>query len=334
MGRLRIPEGRRLFGANVVPPAVDVVPDGGQAAWTNLFLNWADRWPNWIKPQVDYLTGNGVGVNCIRMIGAQEGIPNGLFSQDYHDSCIEQLATYCRSLGVHYFLCTGGLQTGLSTAITAGLTPAGLAAIEATTIHRIAQLDNVIGVDLIQEAQAVGSLGTPQFTIPLLIEVKRLIGDLLPITCSASMINTAFGVPSAPTGAPGEAWYLDRTWGRVGDYVDFFSGHLYERNLDSTWFAQFTAAFPDKDIIIGEFGRALDSGVASQVSYLNRYFGMGAAPIRQVRGALLWAGFDQNVTDDQRWGVYSDALVARPWMLDIVKRFTGGSTARNNGVLW
>lgn len=333
MGRLRMPDGRRLFGANVVPPAADVVPNGGQQAWSNLMLNWATRWPAWIKPQVDYLCGNGVGANCIRMIGGLDGVAAGLYSQAYHDDNIEQLVSYCRSLGVHFFLVGCGIQNQLVVAIGAGLTPQQFAASQATLINRIAKYDNVIGVDLLQEAQAVATIGTTSFTIPMIQETRRLTGGVLPITCSASMLNTSLNTPFPAVGAPGEGWYLDNTWGRVADYVDFFSGHLYDRLLDNSWFDQFIAAYPQHDILIGEFGRALSAGAASQVSYYERYLGMGTAPPRQVRGALLWAGFDQNTTSDQRWGVYDENFVARPYMLEVVKRFTFGSVAKNNNAV-
>jgi hypothetical protein len=163
---------------------------------------------------------------------------------------------------------------------------------------------------------------------------NRLVGSAFPLTCSASMLNTALNVPFPSVDAPGEAWYLSPTWGRVADYVDFFSVHLYDRLLDNSWFNQFTSAYPGHDIIIGEFGRALQQGVASQQSYYDRYMGMGDAPIPQVRGALQWAGFDQSVTDDgQRWGVYSDTFVPHPWMLEVMKKYTLGSVARCNDAI-
>lgn len=294
-------------------------------------LNWPARWPAWIRPQVDFLCGNGVGANCIRMIGGLDGVAAGLYSQSYHDDRVEQLVEYCRSLGVHFFLVGSGIQTQLVTAIGGGLTPQQYAAMQATTINRVAKYDNVIGADLIQEAQQVATIGTTAFTIPMLQETMRLTRGVLPITCSASMLNTALNTPFPSVGAPGEAWYLTGTWGQVANYVDFFSVHLYDRLLDNSWFDQFTSAYPNHDILIGEFGRPFSQGIASQQSYYDRYFGMGNAPIRQVRGALQWAGFDQSTTDDsQRWGVYSDTFAPRSWMLDVMKRYTFGSVIKNN----
>lgn len=325
MARLRMPDGRRLFGANIVPPAADVIPASGQQAWSNLLLNWPTRWPTWIKPQVDYLAGNAVGANCIRMIGAQEGVVNSLFSQDYHDSCIEQLASYCRSLGVHYFLCTGGIQTGLTTAIGSGLTPQQLAAVQATTIRRLSQLDNVVGVDLIQEAQS-GSIGN-SFLIANIAEVRRL-GVTLPLTMSASCVNTAPGTPQP--GPQGESWLLNVPDGRMAQYMDFLSLHVYFRALDPSWLDQFVSAFPDLDVIIGEFGRSFADGASLQASDYQRWLSIGSAPARQVRGAICWAASDQNTVSSERWGVYSDTFAARSWMLDVLRQYTGGSVVKNN----
>ena len=325
MARLRMPDNRRLFGANIVPTAADVAPAAGQQAWINMFLNW--DWDGWVKPQVDYLCGNGIGANCLRMIGSQEGVITGRFSQDYHDSRLEQLITYCRSLGVHYFLCTGGVQQPLVDTLAAGwLTPQLLARVQATTINRVGVYDNVIGCDLLQEAQG-GTFGN-SFLIPMVSEVRRLTNNLLPLTCSASMVNTSAGVPIP--GPTGENWLLNAGDGRMAQYFDFISGHLYFRALDNTWFDQFTSAFPNHDILIGEFGQNLGGGVTAQVNDYSRYLSMGNAPIRQVRGALCWAASDQSVSAAEQWGVYSATFAARPWMLDVLRQYTLGSVVKGN----
>jgi hypothetical protein len=323
-----------LFGANIVPTAADVAPSGGQLAWTNLFLNWASRWPNWVKPQIDHLAGNGIGANCIRMIGAQEGVVNSLFTQSYHDACMEQMVQYCSSLGVSVFMCTGGTQAGLVSAIGGGLTPAQLAAIQATTIRRVGAYDNVIGCDLIQESQS-GNIGN-SFIRPMAQAVRSAV-PWMPITCSASVVNTATGVP-AP-GPRGEDWLLGISDGPILPWFDFISIHCYFRAINATFWDQFFAAAPDYDVIIGEFGRALSTGPVDppteatrllQASDFARWLEMGNAPDRRVRGALLWACTDQNTNNNERWGAYSDVFAARPWVLDVVKRYTGGSVARAN----
>lgn len=336
MGRLRIPDGRRLFGANVVPTQADVAPAAGQQAWSNLFLNWDARWPAWIKPQVDYLCGNAVGANCIRMIGGLDGVAAGLYSQSYHDDKLEQLVSYCNSLGVHFFLCGSGTQTQLSTAIANGLTAARYGAMQGTTITRMQRYQNVIGCDLIQESQG-GSIGNT-FLIPMLQEARNR-GATIPLTCSASVVNTAFGTP-IPGQPRGEDWLLGVSQGPILQVFDFISIHCYFRDIDATFFNQFFAAVPDYDIIIGEFGRALSAGAATppdatsralQVSDTERWMAMGNAPDRRVRGAVLWAASDQRTDDNtERWGFYDDAFVPRHWMLDVVKRYTLGSVEKNN----
>lgn len=312
VGRLRIPNGRRLFGSNIVPTDADVAPAAGQQAWSNLFLNWDARWPVWIKPQVDYLCGNGIGANCIRMIGGLDGVAAGLYSQNYHDDKLEQLVSYVNSLGAHFFLCGSGVQNQLITAIGNGLTATQYAAMQATTINRMSRYDAVIGCDLIQEAQG-GSIGNV-FLIQMTQEVRSRLTRPIPLTCSASCVTAA-----------GDTWLLG-----IGQHFDFLSVHLYFRAVDSSWFDQFLTAFPQNDILIGEFGRHLSDGVALQVSDYERYFAMGDAPSPRVRGALQWAASDQQTLNTERWGVYSDAFQPRQWMLDVMRRYTFGSVARNN----
>lgn len=325
MGRLRIPDGRRLFGANVVPTDADVAPASGQQAWSNLFLNWDVRWPVWIKPQVDYLCGNAVGANCIRMIGGLDGVAAGLYSQSYHDDKLEQLVSYCNSLGVHFFLCGSGIQTQLNTAISAGLTAVQYGSMQGTTIVRMQRYPNVIGCDLIQEVQG-GSIGNT-FLIPM-IQTARDRGATIPLTCSASVVNTALNTPSP--GPRGEDWLLGLTQGPILQAFDFISMHCYFRNIDATFFNQFFAAAPDYDIVIGEFGRSLVDGTALQATDFSRWLTMGNAPDSRVRGALLWAASDQRTISSEQWGVYSEAFVPRHWMLDVVKQFTFGSVVKNN----
>jgi len=329
MGKLRIPDGRRLFGANIVPTQADVAPAAGQQAWSNLFLNWDARWPTWIKPQVDYLAGNGVGANCIRMIGGLDGVAANLYSQSYHDDKLEQLVSYCNSLGVHFFLCGSGTQTQLSTAIGGGLTAIQYGAMQGTTIVRMQRYPNVIGCDLIQESQG-GSIGN-SFLIPMIAEARNR-GAEIPLTCSAAVATSQ-----------GENWLLGLTQGAILQAFDFISIHCYFRAIDATFWNQFFAAAPHHDVIIGEFGRALSAGAATppdaasralQISDFTRWMEMGSAPDSRVRGALLWAASDQRTDDNtERWGTYDENFVPRPWMLDAVRRFTFGSVAKNNAAV-
>ena len=326
MARLRVPNGRRLFGANIVPTEVDVAPASGQQAWSNLFLNWDARWTNWIKPQVDYLVGNAVGANCIRMIGGLDGVAAGLYSQSYHDDKLEQLVSYVDSLGAHFFLCGSGTQSQLVTAINQGLTATQFGRMQGTTITRMQKYSGVIGADLIQEAQG-GSIGN-SFLIPM-IQEARTRGATIPLTCSAAVATSL-----------GEEWLLGVTQGPILQAFDFISIHTYFRAIDASFWNQFFTAAPDYDVIIGEFGRALSAGVSTpsdsvskalQVSDFDRWLEMGNAPDSRVRGALLWAASDQRTTDNrERWGAYDENFIPRHWMLDVVKKYTFGSVLRNN----
>lgn len=326
MAKLRIPDGRRLFGTNIIPTQADVAPASGQLAWSNLFLNWDARWPAWIKPQVDFMCGNGIGANCIRMIGGLDGVAAGLYSQSYHDDKLEQLVSYCDSLGVHFFVVGSGTQNQLVSAIRGGLTAAQYGAMQGTMIARMQRYPNVIGADLIQESQG-GSIGNA-FLIPM-IKAARDRGASVPLTCSAAVATSL-----------GENWLLGLTQGPILPSFDFISIHCYFRAIDSAFWDQFFAAAPNYDVIIGEFGRALSAGAATppdtasralQVSDYTRWMVMGNAPDPRVRGALSWAASDQRTDDNtERWGSYDENFVPRPWMLDTLKQFTFGSVTKNN----
>lgn len=326
MGKLNIPDGLKLFGANIVPTAADVAPASGQLAWVNMMLNW--NWAGWVKPQIDYLMGTGIGANCIRMIGAQDGIVTSAFSQNFHDDKILQVADYVTSQGGYYFACTGGTQSGLITAIGAGLQAEQLAEVQATTLKKVQRLPRIIGADLIQESQG-GSIGSG-YLIRCLNEVKRQ-GVTLPLTYSSSCVNTALNTPVI--GPRGEDWLLSPTYGMMQQYFDFISVHLYFRTLDSTWFDQFYSAAPSQDIVIGEFGLNLAAGVSNQVNDYTRWLDMGNAPNPRIRGALAWACSDQAVADAERWGVYSETFSPRGWMLDTFRKYTFGSVAKCNAAI-
>lgn len=340
MGRLLLPEGVKLFGANIVPKAADITPDP-QSAWIEMFSNW--DWAGWVKPQIDYLAGNAVGANCIRLVGSQEGVVTDAFSQSDHDDKYEQFVSYCKSLGVYVFACTGGTQQPLVTAVGSGLTAAQLASVQASTIRRIQGYGNVVGVDLIQESQTF-SIG--HTFLAQNVRAVREVGVKLPLTFSASAINTAFQTPVVGIGHTAQNFYLNPSFGPLGAEVDFFSVHTYFRDYDASWFNQFFAAYPDHDILIGEFGRAFSDGPtnpstsvtrALQTADYEKWFAMGAAPDRRVRGAICWAATDQKdptVQADDAWGVYSADFVPRHWMLDVMKKYTGGSVHRANNRRW
>jgi hypothetical protein len=325
VAKLNIPDGLKLFGANIVPKASDVIPDPNRA-WVTFYTNW--DWSGWVKPQVDYLLGNGVGANCIRVIGGQEGILSSLYSQSSYDDKILQLADYVTSQGAYFFACTGGIQTDLMNAIGGGLTPSQLAACQSITLKKLEKLNRIIGVDLIQEAQG-GSIGN-DYLIAVINAVKAA-GVILPLTYSASCVNTSVGVPIP--GPRGEDWLIQASSGGMGRFIDFIDVHLYFRTLDVTFWNQFYSAFPQHDIIIGEFGDHLGSGTASQIAWYQRFLAMGAAQDSRVRGALCWAATDQNTLTSERWGVYSDVWAARTHMLDELRKYTYGSLLKNNGAV-
>src|SRR5258705_5419475 len=109
MGAIKAPAGAKLYGVNIVPTPTEVAT--GVAAWANLHVDWP--WDDWIKPQIDSAASNGIGCNCIRMIGDLLGVFTGLYSQATYNEHWAQLVSYCAERGV-YVIVTGGEHTQVS----------------------------------------------------------------------------------------------------------------------------------------------------------------------------------------------------------------------------
>jgi hypothetical protein len=289
-----------------------------------MFQNW--DWTGWVKPQIDHACGNNIGCNFITMLGSQEGVALGYFSQSYQDDKVEQIVEYCNQLGIHVLVAGGGPQQPLISAILLNsVTLNQLATIETATINRIARYPNVVGYGTIQEATASG---IDTFLANLLTEVRQRTGGVLPLTASSNCVNTALNTPVP--GPTGEDWLLNPVYGRMAQYMDFIAVNIYFRTLDASWFNQFLTQFPQNDIIINECGRPITATPQQQVDDYTQYLSMANAPDPRVRGVLLWAISDQQTVSSDRWGFYSDTFAARPWMLDTIRRYTFGSVVKNN----
>lgn len=335
--KLNIPDGLKLIGNNIVPKDVNVyypnAPTAGQSignnAWSQMYLNW--DWEGWIKPQIDSTTGNGVGCNVIRMIGGNYGIAAGVYTQDYYDACVLQVANYCNSIGVYFYAVGGGMGDYANTAIS----DSAMATIFATTFLKLQSIGNCIGIDLIQEANV---LGTPtNASIINMISLIKAAGVTVPITCST------YEIINSSTGA---------TWiNSMAQHFDFLDFHVYYYgpSVNMDMFNYFRTNFSDKDIIVGEFGRPaggyLTASPDNASADLNSVLKVVNKGDPRIRGAVLWAITDQdnpttvagtwpNLTQGiaNMYGMVDINFKPIQWKVNLLKRYTGGSVAKANRI--
>lgn len=305
--KLRIPDGQKLWGANVVPKT-------GQG-WRELFLEW--DWAGWLKPQIDYMVGNGIGCNCIRLIGCNEGVYNGIFSQSYHDTRLIQMIDYCMGLGAYFYVTGGGVGVqGVPTG-----TPSvnnAMADIFATTFLQAQSRPNVIGIDLVQEVTESYGIGNAA-TLAQLVKAR---GVTLPITCSTSEPYTAGSGGTRLNVVAAQAAF------------DFLDVHFYPSDnaapplnlFDST-----RAAWPKKDLLIGEFGTSQGGDSVYEQSMGMAVLNIANSGDPGIRGALVWGASDQDniaVNSGNCWGVYAANFAIRQSKANLLRRYTGGSLSR------
>lgn len=288
MGALRIPGTRKLLGFNIAPKQDHLAAADVYGA---MILEW--DWDGWIKKQIDFCAGNRLGLNCCRLIGGQMGVLSGLYTQDYYDSKLRQLVEYCQSLGVHFY--ATGLGKSAYSALASGTTPmATLAATLATTLRMLQGYSNVIGCDVIQEANDGGLLPNDASIITLL-GLLRAAGVTLPLTCSTAETN----LTSAGT-AP---WIY--AMAANFDYIDI---HHYTYPCTQQQFDALRAAYPSQDILMGEFGRAKSAGATRVAPDLRQAMDLANSGDPRIRGGLFWAAVDQSVVSSDQWGVYTSTF--------------------------
>jgi hypothetical protein len=315
MPGLRLPAGTKLIGANIIPKAADVAIDGGLQAWSQLLINW--DWSGWVKPQIDALVGNRIGVNCIRMIGCNGGVLIGRFSQQYYDTRILQVARYCADLGVYFYAC-GGDNSNNTVPWGSASSNSAMADSFAQTFLQLQALPNVIGVDLIQETNNSNYGVANAFAMAQLVKAR---GVTLPIAISTSgeAISSASGGSRVNAAAQAGFDFLD-----VHLYTSFQGTGPVPANL----FAYLRQAFPNKEVLIGEFGTSQGGDGPFEQSFGTDVLRLATSGDPMLKGALVWACSDQGTLNGDRWGVYNDTFAIRQTKANLLRRFTGGSASR------
>jgi hypothetical protein len=317
MGKLNLSPDIKLWGTNFIPTAAQVTEAGGTVPWIALWRDW--QWSTWIKPQIDYMVGNNVGCNSIRIFGASFGVVQGYYSREVYESRLFQLMDYLKALGVYAYYCGDYFGAQISDGFSAkGVS--GCADIIAPTFVKLQTYSNFIGFDVIQE---INFLNVTIQTLRDFLAALRSRGVVYPMTYSTA---------AELTSGSGEA-----TVNQVADVVDHFDFHLYygpqvrpvaSYENDTRLVNYYLTNYPSKDILFGEFGVHQDTPTDLQNTDLTSFFQLANCSHKNIRGGMVWASSDQASASDNRWGFYDDTFAARQNKLNIIRRYTGGTLAK------
>lgn len=312
---LRMPEKIKLWGANLCCYVDDVIAVG-TGAWPRMWSEW--DWDGWIKPQIDYMIGNGIGCNAVRVQGAAYAVHNGTLNMATYLAHWAQLIEYCAQYGVYVYPCGCTLDTDTDMNLTAAEMGATFAEI---FLHH-QQYDNVVGIDMIQET---ANWGEPTWTATIaklaaLIAVIKAAGVTLPITCSSSeFVDSGF------------PWVIE-----AAPYLDFIDIHCYYHTVPAGALDAIYAAAPGKDIICGEVGAEVSwSTSAEQLRTIREVLQMMNSGHPNSRGAFVWCSNDPAdplVIAGKAWGQYDYDFVPRHDRLRLLRRFTHGSIKKCSAI--
>lgn len=277
----------RLRGANVT-----IKPTTTSPGWRKL---WGAEWDySWVKGQIDQAVS--VGANCIRIIGAVNGIVGGHYTRATYHARVAQVIEYCQSLGLGYYLVgAGDYETTRTQATLDELIAVGLMAQE---------YGNVIAYDVFQEWNVwlnQTTDGSASAITAMLADLRawataiRQAGVTLPLTYSS---NTTGGVTEVA---------------QFCDYADF---HVYNPVTDTT----LDSVAGGKEFIIGEFGANVSVGQAAQETRYNEVKSLVTARTF-IRGAFQWAITDQSASDAEKYGMFDANGVERTYITNIFKTF-------------
>lgn len=293
----------KIMGANLIPTAANTSVDGGMQAWSQMFLTW--DWDGWVKPQIEHVIGDNIGCNCIRLIGANWSVIAGRFTQSYYDDKLLQVALYCAERGVYFYACCGDLSR--DTVYDFSKSAQSIVAnCFATTLMKLQQIPYVIGVDVIQEVTEFYGLDNARDLCGRL----KALGVTLPLTCSVSEnITPAAGGVRA---------------NNVITWADFLDVHLYVFNQGSVnqplnKLQYFQDNYPEKNLVIGEWGTSLGADVQYQTSFGKDIQAIANQGSPQVRGALVWAASDQSNINGDKYGLCDAQFFTRQAKADLLR---------------
>ena len=94
----------KLYGGNIIQIPADqgcppgTVQGGPQYTAYEFYRRWATVLPNWIVPQLK--AWKGLGANCVRCMGGQDGVFMGYYTQAVYEQCIRDLIAAYRTQGL------------------------------------------------------------------------------------------------------------------------------------------------------------------------------------------------------------------------------------------
>lgn len=267
---------------------------------------WHDwNWSGDVRPQIDAC--RAVGGNCVRLVGAVGAVYTGAITLATYLGWWRQFLDYCRLKGLYAYP-TGSLQYWRESA------PFGNASTPGSVVHTIVALAGVLNdyLDIV--------VGFEPWTEPTLSDLGQTgltpteAGQLYTAVKLVTALPLSFGDYQTAQQANGFADGIASAFAGYVPYCDYLDFHFYsDTGTPATDIATIVAAYPTKDILIGEFGRAL-SEQAGRIPRMQRALALGGAA--GVRGAIMWQIADcPPLTEAHRFGfvTMTDAPPTNPY---------------------
>jgi hypothetical protein len=294
--------GAKLYGVNIVPPP--------HREWDDLHAEWP--WSAWVKPQIDAAVRDGIGCNCIRMIGDLSGVFTRRFTQATYNQHWIQLVSYCADLGA-YVIVGGGAESQ-----AAGMTNKDIEANVGSLLAALSNFNNIAYVDVMQEQNAWRDSDAAARTNAIYAALKPKTTRLLTFSTTQKITENDSSGWMASVAASCDV--LDFHIYKMIGYnamVPLVAGHL------DRW----QSTYPTKPIAFGEVGSPQSDGEEENRTFVGNVFRLVAKDAR-LRGCCLWAAQDQSTVPESKYGLYDADWNLRYALRGAIRQVTGGSVVR------
>jgi hypothetical protein len=274
--------GRKVFGGNIIqapsPPGTNT---SYQYAW--IYANFSTIYPEWILPQMKNWAQRGA--NEIRLIGGLDGVMLGTYTESYYESCIAQVLSDIRALG---------LTLGLSAMAVNGASSVGSFTASQWFAPTQSLITNVLNPN--QDIMAYLEAGNQ--------ESDLFSGEYVLSNALAALAKAATNIPIL----------ISSTLGSFSNFtaanVDVFGLHAYPQSghggtsWDSmrSYFYNALATTNGKPILMEEFGIQGSGIYQSKADFLNVVFETCFGHPMCV-GVSPWGG--QGPSPDGDWTLYN-----------------------------
>ncbi len=284
---------------------VSLTSKPGRPLESAYWIEW--DWIGWIRPQIDCAVA--LGANTVRLIGDVAMVIVGAISQATYNARLQQIVKYCVDNGLAYYYTgcapygTDGVDNGTLATPDAQIASVIVSNIAAITSGSVDYRANIIGADLITEANA-------GFSAARVNNIYSLVRPNVP-----AVIPCTFGTSGV---------LADLNWlNSISGACDFIDPHIYPQIYGINNFPpagavfDLHAAYPNKEILFGEGGIDTSKYTGTQVvDWIKNLTSLADMPI--ARGAILWAAQDQQ-TGTELYGAFDSywhprASIAGPWL--------------------